>query len=137
MHQDILFEFFDPCFNPVADREVIVYDCIDQMVKEPVRLADLLLPQNRLQDTQLMNLLLGDGNDEMSAQKNVKRPEENLLIIKTDAVDYNKIMALINFNLRPLFLFAEAILNGQIMQIVQRLKQLQILVIGIDPVEPF
>ncbi|MNV92588.1 hypothetical protein D3C71_1872020 [compost metagenome] len=73
----------------------------------------------------------------MSAQKNVKRPEENLLIIKTDAVDYNKIMALINFNLRPLFLFAEAILNGQIMQIVQRLKQLQILVIGIDPVEPF
>ncbi|MNE40454.1 hypothetical protein D3C80_1344740 [compost metagenome] len=137
MHQDILFELFDPCFNPVPDREVIVYDCIDQMVKETVRLADLLLPQNGLQDTQLMNLLLGDSNNVMSAQEYIQRPEENFLVVKPDAVYYNKIMALINFNLRPLFLFAEAILNGQIMQIVQRLKQLQILVIGIDPVEPF
>ncbi|MNI71266.1 hypothetical protein D3C73_1271280 [compost metagenome] len=76
------------------------------MVQETVRRTDLFLPQDGLQDTQLVNLLLGDGDDEMSAQKHVKRPEENFLIIKPDAVNYNKIMTLINFNLRTLFLFA-------------------------------
>ncbi|MNC45395.1 hypothetical protein D3C75_943560 [compost metagenome] len=44
-------------------------------------------------------------------------------------------MAFVNFKLRALILFAEAILNGQIMQIVQGLKQLQILNIRINPIK--
>jgi uncharacterized protein YlaN (UPF0358 family) len=82
-----------------------------------------------------MDLLLRNGDDEMSAQEYVERAEEDFLVIKPDAVDYDKIMALIDLQLRALILFTETVLDSQIMQIVQRLKLNEIFNIRINPIE--
>ncbi|MNI70304.1 hypothetical protein D3C73_1261100 [compost metagenome] len=67
MHQNIFFELFDFNLNSVANGKVIVNNKVDQVIKEPVRLAYLLLPQNRFYSTELINFLFGYGNDIMPA----------------------------------------------------------------------
>lgn len=58
MHEDIFFQLLDLCFDPVADREIVVHDKVNEQIQEPVRLADLLLPKYRLDRAELVDFWL-------------------------------------------------------------------------------
>ncbi|CDN41760.1 hypothetical protein BN871_AL_00070 [Paenibacillus sp. P22] len=135
MHENVFLEALDARLDPVADEEVIVHDKVDEMVQEAVGTVDVLLPQNRLQGTQLVDLLLRDGDDVMPAEKHVERPEEDLLVIEPDAVDNDKIMAFVQLDLRALLLLAQTVLDGQVVEAEQRLEDGKILDVRVDPVE--
>lgn len=106
------------------------------MIQKPVGTINLLLPQKGLQGTDFVDFLLGDRNNEMpSKKKNIKRPEENFLVIKTDAVHNNKIMVIVSFNLRSLLLVADAIFHFEFVYMEQRLKNLEVLYGSIDPIK--
>ncbi|MNE58136.1 hypothetical protein D3C80_1531490 [compost metagenome] len=135
MHQNVLVQLFNLGFDPVPDREIIVHHQIQQVVEELIRRVDLLLHHNGLDGADFPQLLAGGGNDIMLPQENVHLPQENLLIVKPDAVHNNKIMGVENFQLRTLFFFVQAVLNGQIMQLKQRLEGYQILHFRVDPIK--
>jgi hypothetical protein len=119
MHEDILFQLLNPRFNPVTDREKLSTTRSISRYRNRSGSLTSCSQSIRLQDTQLINLLLRNGDNEMSSQKHVQRPEENFFIIKTDAVYHDEIMTFVYFNFRALILFTEAILYSQIMQIVK------------------
>ncbi|MNN73795.1 hypothetical protein D3C81_1899440 [compost metagenome] len=71
----------------------------------------------------------------MLPQEDIHLPQENLLIVKPDAVHHDKIMGVKNLQLRPLLFLIQAILYGQIMQLKQRLEGNKILHLGVNPIK--
>ena len=116
MHQNVFLQLFNPRFNSVPYGEVVVRDEVDQEIEEAVRRTDFILPEKRFDGAKLMDLLLGHRNNKMPAQENIQGPKENFFVVKPDAVYDDKIVVLVYFNFGTLLLFAEAILNGKIMQ---------------------
>ncbi|MOA29888.1 hypothetical protein D3C78_1509320 [compost metagenome] len=115
MHQNILFQRFDPIINPVSDEEVVVDNTVDEMVKEIIGTVNLLLPKKGLKRAQLIDLLSRYRNDIMASEEDVQSSQENFLVIEAYAVDDHKIVAFVYFDLGTLLILAEAILNSKVM----------------------
>ena len=137
MHENVFFQRLDAGFNPVADEEVIVDHNINQMIKEIIGPVHFFFPKNRLQGTKLIDFLFRNRNDIMTAKKNIKRTQENFLIVESYAVNNDKIMAFMNFNLRTLLLFTETILNCKLMKLKYWLQNFKIIDIRINPIKSF
>jgi len=135
IHQDFFLQLFDQVLDFLHDLKKTLYNLIHQMIKKGIRPVDLFFSDNLQHPRVKAGVVLCNGDDIVTAEKQIDLAQKNILVPKFHTVDHDEVMVLVHFQLRALLLLVDAVLDRQVVQAKEVLQHIEVKQRGIDPIK--